>query len=164
MKKIYFKKFGGSTIEDEVKYIVEYLSLYGDTFSEGLKFSFSNNSEYLSKKLSVLNLSIILDNLISNAVKWNANKIQINFEKVNDKQLLIFFSDNGKGLSEKFINNSEKIFELSVRDVPPSGYSGSGIGLFYTKNLLNEMNCDIEFFGNNKVLSGATFKITINTI
>lgn len=149
---------------DVVKYIVEYLSLYGDTFSEGLKFSFSNNSVYLSKKLSVLNLSIILDNLISNAVKWDANKIQIDFEKVNDKQLLIFFSDNGKGLSEKFINNSEKIFELSVRDVPPSGYSGSGIGLFYTKNLLNEMNCDIEFFGNNKVLSGATFKITINTI
>lgn len=149
---------------DVVKYIVEYLSLYGDTFSEGLKFSFSNNSEHLSKKLSVLNLSIILDNLISNAVKWDANKIQIDFEKVNYKQLLIFFSDNGKGLSEKFIHNSEKIFELSVRDVPPSGYSGSGIGLFYTKNLLNEMNCDIEFFGNNKVLSGATFKITINTI
>ncbi|WKZ76163.1 MAG: ATP-binding protein [Vicingaceae bacterium] len=149
---------------DVVKYIVEYLSLYGDTYSESLKFSFSNNSEHLSKKLSVLNLSIILDNLISNSVKWDANKIQIDFEKVNDKQLLIFFSDNGKGLSEKFINNSEKIFELSVRDVPPSGYSGSGIGLFYTKNLLNEMNCDIEFLGNNKVLSGATFKITINTI
>jgi len=149
---------------DVVKYIVEYLSLYGETFSENLKFSFSNNNEQLSKKFSVLNLSIILDNLISNAVKWDANKIQIDFEKVNDKQLLIFFSDNGRGLSEKFIKNSEKIFELSVRDVPPSGYSGSGIGLFYTKNLLNEMNCDIEFLGNKKVLSGATFKITINTI
>lgn len=149
---------------DVVKYIVEYLSLFGDTYSENLKFSFSNSNEHLSKKLSVLNLSIILDNLISNAVKWDANKIQIDFEKVNDKQLLIFFSDNGKGLSEKFITNSEKIFELSVRDVPPSGYSGSGIGLFYAKNLLNEMICDIEFFGNNKVLSGATFKITINSI
>lgn len=149
---------------DVVKYIVEYLTLYGETFSENLKFSFSNNNEHLSKKLSVLNLSIILDNLISNAVKWDANKIQIDFEKVSGKQLLIFFSDNGKGLSEKFIKDSEKIFELSVRDVPPSGYSGSGIGLFYTKNLLNEMNCDIEFIGNKEVLSGATFKITINTI
>lgn len=149
---------------DVVKYIVEYLGLYGDTYSENLRFSFTNSSEHLSKKLSVLNLSIIIDNLISNAVKWDANKIQIDFEKVNDKQLLVYFSDNGKGLSEKFIKKSERIFELSVRDIPPSGYSGSGIGLFYAKNLLNEMNCDIVFFGNNKVLSGATFKITINTI
>ena len=149
---------------DIVKYFVEYLSLYGDTFSDNLEFSFSHDSEQLSKNLSVLNMSIILDNLISNAVKWDANKIQIDFEKVNEKKLLVFFSDDGKGLSDKFVKNSEKIFELSVRDIPPSGFSGSGIGLFYTKNLLNEMNCDIEFVGNNEVLSGATFKITINTI
>ena len=149
---------------DVVKYILEYISLYGETFSENLAFSFSNIQEQISKNLSVLNMSIILDNLISNAVKWGADKIQIDFEKANEKQLLIFFSDNGNGLSDKFIHNSEKIFELSVRDVPPSGYSGSGIGLFYTKNLLNEMNCDIEFVGNGGGLSGAKFKITINTI
>lgn len=149
---------------DVVKYIVEYISLYGDTFSENLAFSFSNNNEQISKNLSVLNMSIILDNLISNAVKWGSNKIQIDFEKVNEKQLLIFVSDNGNGLSDKFIKNSEKIFELSVRDIPPSGDSGSGIGLFYTKNLLNVMNCDIEFVGNKIVMSGATFKITINTL
>lgn len=149
---------------DVVKYIVEYLGLYGYTFSDNLTFSFSNSNEHLSKNISVLNMSIILDNLISNAVKWNADKIQIDFQKVNEKQLLIYFSDNGNGLSDKFIKNSEKIFELSVRDIPQSGYSGSGIGLFYTKNLLNEMNCDIEFVSNNEILSGATFKITINTI
>lgn len=149
---------------DVVKYIVEYLSLYGVTFSENLTFSFSNTNEQLLKNLSVLNMSIILDNLISNSVKWGANNIRIDFETVNEKQLLIFFSDNGKGLSDKFIKNSENIFELSVRDIPPTGYSGSGIGLFYTKNLLNEMNCDIEFVGNNEVLPGATFKITINTL
>lgn len=149
---------------DVVAYIKEYLSLYGNVFSDNLSFSYSNNNERIVKNVSVLNLSIILDNLISNAVKWGANKIQIDFEKASEKQLLIFFSDNGNGLSDKFIKNSEKIFELSVRDIPPSGYSGSGIGLFYTKNLLNEMNCDIEFVGNKKELSGATFKITINTL
>ena len=36
--------------------------------------------------------------------------IQIDFEKVNEKQLLIYFSDNGNGLSDKFIKNSQKIF------------------------------------------------------
>jgi len=149
---------------DVVKYIVEYISLYGDTFSESLSFSFLNNNEQLTKNLSVLNISIILDNLISNAVKWEANNIQIEFKKINEKQLIIYFSDNGKGLSEKHMENPEKIFELSVRDTPPSGFSGSGIGLFYARNLLNEMNSDIEFVGNGLKLSGATFKITINTI
>lgn len=149
---------------DIVAYIQEYLSLYRDTFSDNLSFSFTNLDQKLIKNLSVLNLSIILDNLISNSVKWGANKIQLDFEKVSEKQLLIYFSDNGNGISKKFIDNTERLFELSTRDTPPSGYSGSGIGLFYTKNLLNEMNCDIEFSGNGFKLSGATFKIIINTI
>lgn len=153
------------TIEvDIVKYINEYISLYGDVFSEKLKFEFYNNNVHLNKSLSVLNMSIILDNLLSNSVKWGANKIRFDFEKINEKQIILYISDNGNGLSEKFINNKDRIFELSVRDTPPTGLGGSGIGLFYTKNLLNEMNCDIDFIGNEIKLRGATFKIIFNTL
>ena len=73
-------------------------------------------------------------------------------------------SDDGNGLSEKFISNPDRIFELSVREVAPTNMSGSGIGLFFTKSLLNDMNCDISFLGNNLKLSGASFKIVFNTI
>ncbi|OOG18830.1 histidine kinase [Sphingobacterium sp. CZ-UAM] len=149
---------------DVVKYIVEYVSLYGNTFSDSLSFSFLNENEKLIKNISVLNMSIVLDNLISNSVKWNAKNIQIEFIKTNEKQLVIYFSDDGIGLSKNFTNNSKQIFELSVRDIPPAGASGSGIGLYYTKNLLSEINSDIEFSGNGLKLSGATFKIIINTI
>lgn len=149
---------------DVVKYIVEYLSLYREIYSEDLSFTFINNNEQLIKNLSVLNMSIILDNIVTNAVKWQANRIEIEFERVNERRLLIYFSDNGIGLSEKFLKSTDKIFELSVRDIPPSGYSGSGIGLYYTRSLLREMNGDIEFIRNGFKLSGATFKITINTI
>jgi signal transduction histidine kinase len=149
---------------DIVKYINEYVNLYGDVFSDKLKFEFKNNDVYLNKSLSVLNMSIIIDNLISNSVKWGANKIQFEFNKVSENQIVLYISDDGVGLSKKFENNPEKIFELSVRDNPPTGLSGSGIGLFYTKNLLNEMRCDIEYFGNGVKLSGATFKITFNSL
>lgn len=149
---------------DIVTYIEEYVTLYGETFSEKLKFTFSRNNARLSKSLSVLNMSIILDNLISNAVKWGADKIHFEFEQISDKKLFVFISDNGNGLSKRYLDYSEKIFELSVRDTPPTGLSGSGIGLYYTKNLLNEMNCDIDFVGNGTKLSGATFKIKFNTI
>jgi signal transduction histidine kinase len=149
---------------DIVTYIEEYVTLYGETFSEKLKFTFSRNNAKLSKSLSVLNMSIILDNLISNAVKWGADKIHFEFEQISDKKLFVFISDNGNGLSKRYLDYSEKIFDLSVRDTPPTGLSGSGIGLYYTKNLLNEMNCDIDFVGNGTKLSGATFKIKFNTI
>ncbi|HEX8268477.1 MAG TPA: ATP-binding protein [Flavobacterium sp.] len=147
-----------------VTYIKEYLSLYGETFSDDLEITYSSSAANVTKNMSVLNLSIVVDNLINNAVKWGADKVHIDFEQVSAKQLLIYFSDNGEGLSPKFLQDPLKIFELSVRDIPPSGQSGSGIGLFYVESLLKEMNCKIEFVGNNWNLSGATFRITINTI
>lgn len=147
-----------------VQYIIEYIKVYGANFSDGIEFTFKNTDLVIHKKISVLNLSIILDNLINNSIKWGATDIEIDFNLQNNKQLDIYFSDNGLGLSNKFLKNPERIFELAVRDTPPTGLSGSGIGLYYTKQLLNEMNCDIDFVGNDIRLSGTTFKITINTI
>tara|TARA_R110000744_G_scaffold168229_1_gene285856 strand:- start:1732 stop:4323 length:2592 start_codon:yes stop_codon:yes gene_type:complete len=149
---------------DIVSYIEEYISLYGETFSDKISFKFQTNKSYLNKNISVLNLSIILDNLISNAVKWNAKNILLDFENISEKQLALVISDDGNGLTNKFLSDPNRIFELSVREVPPTGMSGSGIGLFYTKSLLNDMNCDISFLGNNLKLKGASFKIIFNTI
>ena len=53
----------------------------------------------------------------------------------------------------------EKIFELGVGDIPPKGVSGSGIGLFYTRKLLSDMNATIKFIGNADDLVGASFEI-----
>lgn len=147
-----------------VKYIIEYINVYGKSFSDDIDFSFKNTEFVLYKKVSVLNLSIVFDNLINNSIKWGADHIEVDFNLINNKLLEIYFSDNGLGLSDKFRNNPNRIFELAVRDSPPTGLSGSGIGLYYTKQLLNEINCDIEFVGNNIKLSGITFKLTINTI
>ncbi|WP_272148617.1 sensor histidine kinase [Tenacibaculum aiptasiae] len=149
---------------DLVSYIQEYISLYGDTFSDKISFEFKVNNSYLNKNISVLNLSIILDNLISNSIKWGAENILVEFNNTSDKQLEFVFSDDGDGLSDKFLEKHKRIFELSVRDIPSNGMNGSGIGLFYTKNLLNDMNSEIDFIGNNLKLSGASFKIIFNTI
>lgn len=149
---------------DLVQYISEYIDIYGETFSEGIEFNFEFNNAKLIKKISVLNLSIILDNLISNAVKWQAKNILLKFNNISDKSLSLIISDDGQGLSDKFLRDTDRIFELSVRDNNPMNVSGSGIGLFYTKQLLNEMNSDISFFGNNEILSGASFEIIFNSI
>lgn len=149
---------------DVVSYIKEYITLYGVTFSDKIVFQFEDNNSYLNKNLSVLNLSIVIDNLISNSIKWGAENILISFENTSDKQLKLTFSDDGLGLSEILLSNPDRIFDLSVRETPPSNLSGSGIGLFYAKSLLNEMNSNITFGGNNQRLSGASFELIFNTI
>ena len=147
---------------DIVQFLVEYLKIYGSTYTneDEVKFEVISNNISLPKSISVLNISIILDNLISNSIKWNASKIQFLFQKEQGNKTGLIISDDGLGISPKFISKPNRIFELGVRDKAPKGYGGSGIGLFYAKKLLKDMDAGIEFLGNGIYLKGASFKIT----
>jgi len=148
---------------DIVKYIVQYIDIYKETFRrEGLEVEYILNNSTFIKSISVLNLSIVLDNILSNAVRWDASEIQVTFNQQATNSLSVLFSDNGKGLSSKFLPNPEKIFELGVGDTPPLEMGGSGIGLYYTRSLLETMHSSISYLGNNIGLSGACFEIIFN--
>jgi signal transduction histidine kinase len=149
---------------DIVTYVTEYIGIYGHTFSEDIDYEIIVNNSSLIASVSILNLSIVLDNIISNAIKWDAKKIQLLFNNLSETELSLIISDDGKGLIDKFFNNPERIFELSVRESSPNGFGGSGIGLYFTKELLKEMDSSIEFIGNNKYLNGASFEIKFRTI
>lgn len=140
------------------QYIYEYLEIYKETFgNNNIKFTHNNNCDFI-RSLSVLNLSIILDNILSNSIKWGATHIEFSSSLVDEK-LILLISDNGSGLSELFIDQPDEIFNLGVRDTPPEEISGSGIGLFYSRQLLEEMNAEIRFVNNNELLSGACFEV-----
>ncbi|MCE6003107.1 ATP-binding protein [Acinetobacter junii] len=150
-----------STKVDLVQYIKEYFEIYWENYSNSdTKCKFLNADFEYTKNISVLNLSIILDNFMSNSEKWGADIMQLNFSNQNG-YLEILISDNGYGLSEIFLDNPLEIFNLGVRDESPSGHSGSGIGLHYAKKLLNDMDGEIEFIGNEVELSGACFKVIL---
>jgi K+-sensing histidine kinase KdpD len=75
-------------------------------------------------------------------------------------EMEMLVSDNGSGLAKELMNHSEKIFELGVKATPPKDmFPGSGIGLYHAKDLLNKMNADISFVGNDNKLGGAVFKV-----
>lgn len=144
---------------DVVKYIVEYLDVFDNELGgNGLKVVVEGGTTVFYRSVSVLNLSIVLDNLLSNASKWSASIIRFHFEDFNGFLKLII-SDNGVGLSNVFINHPDEIFSLGVRDRSPEGFEGSGIGLYYTRELLNRMNAEISFLYNNVELSGASFEV-----
>ena len=137
-------------------YIRQYLSIYKDiTGRDNITFVISGGNIDYSRKISTLDISVILDNLISNSIKASATVVAISAQINSNNKLDITVSDNGEGLSQRFLDNPEKIFELGVTST-----DGSGLGLYTIRNILKDMGSTIRFIGNNVKLKGASFLIT----
>ncbi|MCC5921076.1 MAG: tetratricopeptide repeat-containing sensor histidine kinase [Cyclobacteriaceae bacterium] len=82
-------------------------------------------------------LGVIIRNLISNAIKFSPENslVKIRVLKINE-EVIIKVEDEGVGMSEKQIAN---IFsEISQSNPGTLGESGTGLGLYLIKRLLNE--------------------------
>lgn len=88
-------------------------------------------------------ISIILNNLISNAIRYHNPNIPDPFVQVNidisEQSARIEVIDNGIGISEE---NSEKVFEMFYRVSKKS--VGSGLGLYIVKESVDKLNGTIE--------------------
>ena len=134
-------------------FIQEYLSNFTDSFKVQYH---SEIEEPLEKKISVLDLSIILDNLISNSKKANATELRLDFSR-NKRTYIVDFTDNGDGVDLDLFTPLS-IFEEGITN----RRGGSGIGLSTIKDRMSkELNGTIEFLGNGlHFATGATFRLT----
>ena len=108
--------------------------------------------------MSLLDLSIVMDNLISNSKKASADSILLSFNS-EGRTVILDFSDNGDGLDEKLYSAESLFYEgVTTRD------GGSGIGLHTVKYTMeNELNGTISFVGNGQHgMKGATFRLVFN--
>lgn len=143
---------------DIPQYIKEYTSKYNNGLRS--KFEILCNDTIISFRsiVSILDISIILDNLISNSRKANATKMQISFCKRKDDKLQIDISDNGNGLSDEYKSDPNIIFKLGITNKN----GGSGIGLFTLKEIIKEnLQGDIFYYGMGIPPKGTTFRIII---
>lgn len=149
-----FNKKASTEYNDLAQYIIEYIENYKElNFYHGnLIFHIKGDrSISFERRFSVLEISIIFDNLITNAQKANAENIYI-YLSIENEELSVLFEDDGQGVLKEI---EEYIFELGITTT-----YGSGIGLYTIKDLLKEMNnSSIEFVGNNITQKGAMFKI-----
>jgi signal transduction histidine kinase len=83
-----------------------------------------------------LELSIIIDNFVSNAQKARASHIIFKVSK-KDGALNIIVSDDGDGLGSEI--DISRIFDLGY-----SGTQGSGIGLYHIKSVLTQLNGSVK--------------------
>jgi len=103
-------------------------------------------------------ISIIMDNLISNAVKYSnpavdSPKVNVAI-KVDDYKAQIAIEDNGIGIVEEHLNNIFKMFFRSSSHV-----NGLGIGLYIVKEALSRIGGDISVASNYG--SGTIFRIMV---
>ena len=135
------------------EYTKEFLGILGNS----IKISFINNlNTEVLKKIQILEWTIVLQNLVSNSKKAEADAIQLTFT-ADGRKLLLDFSDNGEGVDlEKFTPDS--IFEIGITD----RQGGSGIGLNTVQSAMRDkLNGSVEFLGNGlNNMKGATFRLT----
>ena len=97
-----------------------------------------------------------LNNILDNAIKYGGDSIWIDLSRTNE-ETLISISDNGQGIPKA---NHEKIFEKFYR-VPKGNthdVKGFGIGLYYTKTIVEKHGGSIDLKSDNHL---TTFKISI---
>ena len=103
-------------------------------------------------------LYIILNNLISNAIRYSdLDKEQpfISIEvNITDRRMLLVFSDNGQGISQNHLN---KIFNMFYRASEQS--NGSGLGLFILRESIIKLKGKVEV--TSELNEGTTFTITL---
>lgn len=128
---------------------------------------YSEDEIRISKNLKATDPMVITDrnhfvnvitNLLVNARKYaKKNQVDVCISTYNEhNKLFIEVSDNGTGIDPKY---QSLIFDRFYR--VPSGNiherSGYGIGLFYVKNVLRQMNADIKI--RSRPGQGSTFII-----
>lgn len=134
--KANFKLYTASIEVNVVDYIVEYIqNILG--LVEGQKPNIHvNNQDKLKfiRNIKPIEINIIIDNMISNSRRANAENIYIDFDLKKD-YLEIKFADDGKGIDENIIEN---IFDFGFTTT-----SGSGIGLYSIKKLIKGLGGEI---------------------
>lgn len=97
-----------------------------------------------------IEISMIIDNLISNSIKSGSTSISIKISKPSNANLAVVFTDNGKGIPDE---SFEHIFKFGYTTT-----KGSGLGLHHIQSILNKMGGDIKATPN--LPKGAQFTLT----
>ncbi|MDR0281428.1 MAG: ATP-binding protein [Paucimonas sp.] len=138
---------------DLAAFIFDYIEQIARTTGTArLQIMAENNHPGIKLRFNPIDASIIIDNLVSNARKAKATRIDFRLTQENKSGLVIHVSDNGRGLAAG--TNRSQIFEM--------GYTttlGSGLGLYHVRQALGEMGGSIELDDVSKKGLGLIIKI-----
>jgi signal transduction histidine kinase len=133
---------------ERMQFMPGYERIQKDIFIEGESQFYSDHYR----------LSLILNNLISNAIKYSDPQKETSFIHITinlrpDKVTLIF-KDNGIGIENNYI---QKVFNMFFRATEKN--EGAGLGLYIVKEAVDKLGGTIEL--ESQVGKGTVFKIEL---
>lgn len=129
------------------------------TRKKKIKIRKSFNSNLSTIRVDPELMKIILDNLISNAVKYTPQGGRISIGLRNKgKNMIIRVSDNGFGIPK---SQSDKIFGKLFRadNIKEKEPNGNGLGLYITKSIIEQVGGRIWF--KSEANKGSSFYVAI---
>lgn len=159
---VYYKNNRGQLKIDpvdvfEIKHEIESL-LSLKCLQERIQLVFNVSSNNNLYRTDVTKLKTIVNNLVSNALKYQRpdeldKYVHANLSIINDT-LTFTVEDNGMGIDEKY---QKSIFELFFRAT--TEVSGSGFGLYNVKEIVTTLGGKIDV--KSAVNKGSTFTVTL---
>jgi signal transduction histidine kinase/DNA-binding response OmpR family regulator/ligand-binding sensor domain-containing protein len=127
--------------------------------SKNIELRFVSDQESYMTAVDESKMEKIVDNLISNAIKYSPENSQIQIDlKCDDKKWVLQVKDNGIGISKKAQRQLFKEFYRGENAIN-SKVVGSGIGLLLVKNYVDMHGGDISCISQENV--GSTFQVVI---
>ncbi|MDG1753032.1 MAG: ATP-binding protein, partial [Thalassotalea sp.] len=102
------------------------------------------NLQPLNIQTNIKQLSVILDNVLSNAIKYSPQDGKISITtQIENNEIMLIITDQGPGIKASM---HQKVFDAFYQGTPPidSTIKSSGLGLTIVKELLMRLNGDIH--------------------
>jgi two-component system phosphate regulon sensor histidine kinase PhoR len=111
--------------------------------------------------LDEVQMTVVLHNLLANAVKYNANEPRIVLKAVSDDRLKISVTDNGLGISREDQKHIfEKFYRVSTGNIHK--VKGLGLGLFYVRQIVEAHGGTVDVASHPGKGSTFTLNIPVN--
>ena len=140
--------------------VLDSLSRYSEKIKgNGLVINSQFDNDYYVQSDYYL-MSIIINNLISNAIKYSKSKGTVFIDlKAENKLTIVTISDDGIGIAK---DDLAKIFNSFYRANPTlnTAIKGTGLGLSIVKRLCDLLNISVEVSSSENV--GTTIKLSIS--
>lgn len=153
--KANFRSGTKKQLTDIPAFFEQYLLRVATDFNAaGLKLEVSNNVDELFEiKVSRIELSILIDNLINNSNKAHAKKLVVKISQISTNIIRISFLDDGKGLSKE-LPNADAMFEMGITTT-----KGSGLGLYHAKKIIEKI--DGKIVAIPRQISGMEIRVEV---
>lgn len=150
-----FEDFNSKKENDISGFIDDYVNKISNYFKTSkLKVEYKQlNSRPFKSSFRPLDMSIIIDQMISNSKKHKATQLTITTELLSNR-FEITFRDNGSGFNKEILDLNE-IFKKGF-----STTKSTGLGLYHISNIVKENKWNIK--ANPSYKKGAEFKISVD--